>query len=323
MRGLLVRNFNEEKDIHSVDSFLKSRKEAHNLIYYDSREWFKWKFLDSPNGTAIMPTAFDDKKIVGANYYGIYPLLKNGIEISAILPYEICVHQSAQGKGIFKKLIKLAEQTAQDEKVQIMMSFPNKKSIQGFKSSGWTYTPNSVIYWLKPVISFKVIKNILDLKKAFQPNKSTGSNNFQFGKPKHNLYKDQIHGLWSKEYLNWRFNKLPQAEYVHLRQDTFEIVARIGHRGKLKEAQILYVDSKINNLDKKEFKKLIKELKGQTKSNLISFPMSSHYPIYNEMKSIGFFKLPSGTQFCYKVLDNELNKEELKFSLCGLDFHTY
>ena len=204
-----------------------------------------------------------------------------------------------------------------------MMSFPNKKSIQGFKSSGWTYIPNSVTYWLKPVISFKVIKNILDLKKAFQPNKSTESNNFQFGEPKHNLYKDQIHGLWSKEYLNWRFNILPQAEYIHLQNKSFEIVARIGSRGKLKEAQIIYLDCKTVDFNRKPFKKLIKQLTKVTSSDLISFPMSSHYPIFNKMKSLGFYKLPSGAQFCYKVLDDKNLSEELKFSLCGLDFHTY
>lgn len=323
MKKIIIRNFDKSQDLNSIHSFLTSRKESHNHDYFDSQEWFKWKFLNSPNGTAIMPTVFIENKIIGANYYGIYPLLKNEQEISAILPYEIFVHERAQGKGLFKKLIKLAQQTAQDEKVQIMMSFPNKKSIQGFKSSGWTYIPNFVTYWLKPVFNFKVIRNILDLKKAFQPNISQGSNNFQFQEPKHNLYKDQVHGLWTKEYLNWRFNILPQAEYIYLQNASFELVARIGSRGKLKEAQILYVDCKTLVFDRESFKKLIKQLTKETKSDLVSFPMSSHYPIYGKMKSLGFYKLPSGTQFCYKVLDKNIHSELLKFSLCGLDFHTY
>lgn len=323
MNNFEVRDFDKEYDLNSISSFLKSRKEAHNLNYLDSIEWFKWKFLDSPNGSAIMPTVFNEDKIIGANYYGVYPLRRKQDNISAVLPYEAFVHQSGQGKGLFKKLIKSAEETAIDKDVQVMMSFPNKNSIQGFISSGWTYVPNSVKYWLKPIYNFKILINILDIKKPFQPNKSNGKNNFQFEDIKNFLYQDQLHGLWSKEYLNWRFNILPQAEYVYLKQNSFELVARIGHRGKLKETQIIFVDFKINRFNKKDFKRLVKSLAKKTEADLIGFPMSSHYPIYEKMKSFGFYKLPSGTQFCYKVLDDNLNKEELKFSLCGLDFHTY
>ena len=323
MNTISVRNFDKETDLVSIKSFLQSRKEAHHLPYINSAEWFKWKFLDSPNGESIMPTVFNDKQIIGANYYGIYPLVKSENTIRAILPYEAFVHQSGQGKGLFKKLIALAEETAQNDKIQIMMSFPNQKSIKGFISSGWSYIQNSVTYWLKPIIKFRVVINILDIKKSFEANKPIGKNNFQFDKIKNNLYEDQIHGLWTKEYLNWRFNILPQAEYVHLKQDLIEIVARIGKRGKLKEAQIIYVDFKIAKFDKKDFNKLIKQLVKQTKSDLISFPISTDFPIYHNMKSCGFYKLPSGAQFCYKVLDENLKSEDLKFSLCGLDFHTY
>ena len=68
-----IRSFDKKNDLDSFDSFLQSRQESHNLSYKDSEKWFKWKFLDSPNGSAIMPTIFEANKIVGANYYGIYP----------------------------------------------------------------------------------------------------------------------------------------------------------------------------------------------------------------------------------------------------------
>lgn len=318
-----IRSFDKEKDLDSIDSFLQSRQESHNLSYKDSEEWFKWKFLNSPKGPAIMPTAFKENKIVGANYYGIYPLIKNKNVISAILPYEAFVHQSAQGKGLFKKLIKSAEETALERNVEIMLSFPNKNSVRGFISSGWEYVPNHITYWIKPSFKLRFLANILDLKKSIKPNKPNGKNNFDFGKVKNGLYKDQIHGLWSKEYLDWRFNIMPQAEYFHLKQDSLELIARIGFRGKLKETHILFIDFKTDKFDKKEFKQAIKRLKKQTNYDFISFPNSSHHPIHDKMKSLGFFKVPSGGQFCYKVLDESLKSKNLKFSLCGIDAHTY
>ena len=318
-----VRIFNEKTDIDTIDSFLISRKESHGHNYFNTKEWFEWKFLNSPNALAIMPTVFEDNKILGANYYGDYPLQMENQIISAVMPYEVFVHKKCQGKGLFKEMIKLAESTAINNGTQIMLSFPNKKSINGFKSTGWTFLPNAISYWLKPVKLFNVLRNILDIKKGFVANQAKGPNSFNFTAQNHTVYNNKIHGKWSNEYLNWRFNKLPQAEYVQLKIDSFELIGRIGFRGKLKECQILYVNFFNDEFNKKEFNSLIKQLAKRTQVDLLSFPISHHFPMFDQMKSLGFLKLPSGTQFMYKILDDSLKKEKLNFSLCGLDFHTY
>lgn len=61
MKKIIIRNFDKSQDLNSIHSFLISRKESHNLSYKDSEKWFKWKFLNSPNGSAIMPTVFNNK----------------------------------------------------------------------------------------------------------------------------------------------------------------------------------------------------------------------------------------------------------------------
>lgn len=318
-----VRIFNEIDDLSSIESFLKSRKESHRHNYFNSKEWFEWKFLNSPNSLAIMPTVFENGNILGANFYGIYPLQMENHTISAIMPYETFVHEKCQGKGLFKEMINLAESTAINKGIQIMLSFPNKNSINGFKSTGWSFIPSAIAYWLKPINFLKVFRNISDVKKSFVANQTKSKNYFEFNVQNHTIYKDKIHGEWSTEYLDWRFNKLPQAEYVQIKLASFELIGRIGFRGKLKECQILYVNFINDDFNKKEFSSLLKLLAKQTKADLISFPMSHDFPIFSQMRSFGFIKLPSGAQFMYKILDGHLEKEKLGFSLCGLDFHTY
>ena len=318
-----VRLFDEFNDLFSIESFLESRKVSHGHDYYNSKSWFKWKFLNSPSGKAIMPTVFDKNEILGANYYGIYPLKRSEKKISGIMPYEIFVHEKCQGKGLFKKCISLAEAVAKKNKIQIMMAFPNKKSIQGFMSLGWTYIPNSIIYWIKPKWTFNFMVNILDLKKGFKPVLPKTKNNFSFSPDSNNLYTGQVRGDWNQDYLSWRFNQLPQAKYIQIKNNSFEIIARLGFRGKLKETQVLYVNFLQTKFERRGFKKIIKNLAKTTNTDLLSFPMSEHYPIYHEMKNMFFYKLPSRSQFVYKVLDTNLKNDNLKFSLCGLEFHTY
>lgn|SRR5690554_1161615 len=89
-----VRLFDITNDLDYIESFLRSRKESYAHNYYNSRDWFIWKFLKSPNGVAIMPTAFNEDKIVGANYYGRFSLLQKGEIIKTTMPYETFVHNS-------------------------------------------------------------------------------------------------------------------------------------------------------------------------------------------------------------------------------------
>src|SRR5690606_23151664 len=120
-----VKLWNKDNDRTLVSSYLKNRKESYNHESEKSEEWFKWKFTKSPYGEAIMPVAVDGGKVVGSNSYGIYPLLRDNTLIDAVMPYDAFVHADHQGKGIFKKLINLAENEANKRGVKILIAFPN------------------------------------------------------------------------------------------------------------------------------------------------------------------------------------------------------
>jgi len=187
----------------------------------------------------------------------------------------------------------------------------------------WTHVENLVSYWIRPSLSFKLLANVMNLKQPFIPNEPTTGYNFEFQDVSYSLYKDEVHGSWSKDYLKWRFCELPQSEYHYIKNEDCDCIVRVGLRGKLKEAQVLYFNSKLGEVSKKDFNKIRRLIRKTIKPDLIGFPISKYYPLYSKMKSFGFIRLKSGANFVYKKLDPSLLEQELKFSLCGLDFHTY
>src|SRR5690606_39589883 len=70
---------------------------------------------------------------------------------------------------------------------------------------------------------------------------------------------------------------ISQAEYVFVKDDLTEYVLRIGLRGRLKEAQILYLNTKKNLVTRKDFMILRKKLQKEMKIDLLSFPRSEEH----------------------------------------------
>jgi len=317
-----IHFFDDIDGKYPISSYLKSRKEAYSHEIEKNIEWFNWKFFNSPHGKSIMTIATVDNKIVGSNSYGIYPLERNNEIIKAIMPYDAFVHKDFQNRGIFKKLIQAAEEKAKKEEIQLLLAFPNVNSLPGFREMNWVFKSNFISYWIKPSFKLNLLLHCFDLKKRFKPNKPNGQNSFNFSDVSYAIYNDEVHGSWNLEYLNWRFCELPQAEYVFVKDDLTEYVLRIGLRGRLKEAQILYLNTKKNLVTRKDFMILRKKLQKEMKIDLLSFPISTIHPLNKKMGKNGFFNVKSKTNFVYKVLDRNLD-ENLEFSFCGLEFHTY
>lgn len=317
-----IHLFEDKQNNNIILSYLKNRKEAYSHKSKKNLEWFNWKFFNSPNGESIMAVASINNRIAGSNSYGVYLFKQGNKKIKAIMPYDAFVHKDFQNRGIFKKLIKAIEENAKKKGVQLLVAFPNSNSLQGFRRMNWIYKNNFISYWIKPSFNSKFLLYFFDLKKGFKPNEPEGSNKFNFSDVSYTIYGDELHGYWSLDYLNWRFCELPQAEYIFVKDDLIEYVLRIGFRGRFKEAQILYLNTKKSQVERKDFEVLKIKLQKEIKIDLLSFPMSKDHPLNKKMYKIGFFNVKSKTNFVYKILDPNL-EENFKFSLCGLEFHTY
>jgi GNAT superfamily N-acetyltransferase len=302
-----------------VDSFLESASKAHKQPI-KTIDWFIWKFRDNPFGKTILACVEEDGKIVGCVAYGIQNFILNNKKIKGAISFETFVHPNHQGDGVFSKLLNLAEIRAKEMNIDLFLNFPNSNSLKGFVNKAWKNI-NIVEYWIRGKSLITIPLKFLDLKKGFIPNPS---NIEKLVAPKCFDFEssDVLQSMVTLEYLKWRFFTFPNAEYHYIGNDIYDSICRIGHRGKLKEAQVLFVNIK----KPRKFKLSNLQMEFQKKSNydLISFPISKTNHLRKKLKRNLFIKVPNSTNVCFKILDGIITEHDMqKVSLSAINFHTY
>lgn len=314
--------FNFKEHSHLIPSFLESASLAHKHNKIKTEDWFLWKFRDNPFGETILACAEEKGKIVGCVAYGMQPFVINNVTYKGVLSFETFVHPAFQGLGVFSKLIKLAEEEAVNLGVDIMLNFPNSNSLRGFLKSNWQKLDNPE-YWIKTGSIFKTILNITDLKKAFQPDPSNFSSLTTPESFTQSLNTENLSSVIHLEYLKWRFFSYPVALYEVIDTDEFYAILRMGRRGKIREAQVLFINPKQEQ--KVKIKKFLKACKAKIDYDAISFPISKNNPVRSELKQNLFIKVPNRTNICYKILatDKITDEQVSSISLNAINYHTY
>lgn len=310
-------------DDPSIHSFLEGMKVAHNEPIR-TEEWFHWKFEQSPYGKAIMACAFDGERVAGCVAYGRGIVRYQGKEWTCALSYETFVHPDYQGKGLFKKLIALAEQAMGDQGVQFLYNYPNANSITGFKHMNWICRNDIRCFKLKPINLFRVLFHFRDLKKYFRPApsnidllKSIRIDEFRIDVTN----PDIITPVWTTDYIKWRFLTFPNREYLVNVNEEFFAISMIGSRGNLKSAHILFAVAKDGSGTESIMGKVVKTIKNEICPDIIEY--ASTVMDHSLDRVIGFFRVPAHGNFCYKVLDEKMKIEEFKIVLPSINAHTY
>ncbi|MDC1080749.1 GNAT family N-acetyltransferase [Flavobacteriaceae bacterium] len=314
--------FNFNSDLHLIDGFLESASQAHK-IQKKTRDWFLWKFRDNPYGESILACAEVDGKIIGCVAYGAQTFMIENETVKGAFAFENFVHPDYQGKGLFGDLITLSEKETKIRGIQILLVFPNKNSLRGYKKRGWIQE-NIIEYWLKPSNPLKIMFNLNNLKKTFEPSKSNLKvlNLYGLSLSEFHLKSKTFQAVVDLSYLKWRFYIYPVSKYIVVNNESFFSIAREGNRGVLKEVQVLYSISKNNeNLD---LKAMIREYRIKNEFDLISFPVSKNNPIKKQFSSNFIFKVPNHTNMFYKTLDDTTEHIDVsKISISAINYHTY
>lgn len=318
-----LRTWDFSKDSCYILSFLEGMTAAH---HEDERsvDWFHWKFEQSPYGKAIMACAFDGDRVAGCVAYGMGIVQYKGKNWKCALSYETFVHPDYQGQGLFKKLILLAEQEMKKEGIQFLYNFPNANSITGFKHMNWICRNDIRVFRIKLCHPLRVLCNISKMRQSFTPAPSNLSvlKDLRVPElPQPSISSDVINPLWTKEYIQWRFFTYPNREYLVCDNDKFFSVSMVGSRGSLKSVHILYVTAKDNHETEYVMDEVASYIKQQACPDLIEYASTVMDKSLN--KVFGFIKVPAHGNFCYKILDDEMQMDEFKIVLPSINAHTY
>ncbi len=312
-----IFNLREHSDL--IHSFLKSATMAHKHDEVRREDWFTWKFLDNPFGSTILACAEESGQIVGCVAYGIQPFVMGEKIINCAVAFENFVHPKYQGRGIFKKLISLAEKAAFENGLSVLFVFPNRNSLQGYLRMGWQPL-RSPEYWTN---ARNIFLHWLDLRKPFRHKQS---NLNELNSPKffqQSIGTKNLTSVIDLDYLNWRFFTYPVGEYAILDTENFYSILRIGNRGRVTEAQVLFINPKFGG--KCNLGLFISSCRLKWDYDLISIPISGNNPLRSQMISNLFIKVPSRANMCYKILDSrQINEKQVAaISLNGINYHTY
>ena len=323
--ALELRLWKYGEDDRYIDSFLRVRSIAHKEAL-KTEEWFHWKFEQSPYGKAIMAMAFDGDVVAGCVAFGYGKFVYQGKEYKCALSYDTFVNADYQGHGLFKKLIKLAEEESVNQGVELLYNFPNTNSITGFRHMGWEYVAGISVYKLRLRNVLKVLTHIKDLRSVFVSDESNIANLRDisvapFVQKVDDSGDNCVRYVWSAEYLKWRFFTIANARYFVLNDNELFGIARVGNRGVLKEAQVLLVQrhdgDKITGVD---YKRFVKKLNAEVKPDVIGVSCSTKSDVFDKLCC--YIKVPNHSNFTYKVLGNEV-QQGCDFALNSIDYHTY
>ena len=308
-------------------SVARNRYAAHRHIFLESEDWVDWKFNKSPFGRALVALIRDEKgEVVACNAYGILNYSMGGNIFKIAKPYETYVHNDYQGKGLFGRMLNKIKEEAGVRGLDGLLFFPNEASLGSLKASNdWMRLGTEIRYLVRPALSFAKPSKFIDIRKSFIPLRSDEHNGRSFRFRSYNLNNHTRISLnVTKEYLEWRFNKPTLNLYRKFTGENIEIVVREGARGRLSEAQIVFIGAhqSLNSQHSvRELANVIKALRAEF--DLVGIPMSENNVLFSTLKSLGFFSLPSRTNVFVQPIGSGFGRKVDQLALTGLDFHTY
>lgn len=308
-------------------SIASNRSKAHKHSYLESDGWVDWKFNKSPYGRAIVALVRNEKsEVIACNAYGILEYTVDNKIFKVAKPYETYVHDDYQGKGLFGRMLAKIKEEAKSQGLDGLLFFPNEQSLNSLKKSkDWVRLDTKIKYLISPTISFSKFFYFIDIKKSFVPLRSLEHKKRLFDFKYYNLQKSTNVKLNAgQDYLKWRFNMPTINLYRKFTGVSTEIVIREGVRGRLKEAQVIFIGTNEKFNSKSFRKELLNTFRILHKEfDLVGVPVSENNDLFSTLQNMWFLSLPSRTNVFIQPISDEFKEHVGQLSLSGLDFHTY
>lgn len=308
-------------DDSKIESWLTAASLAHK-IPKKSKEWFHWKFEQSPYGKAILACAFDGDNVAGCVSMGRGEMTFDNQVFPYTLVYDTFVHPAYQGKGIFKKLIILLENECKKSGSKVSYIFPNNNAIRGWQHSGYTQVELTK-YKIRIIRPIKVLRYFKDIRKPFISDTSN------LAEIKHLkpislpiIFKEDVFvPQWSSDYIKWRFLTFPVGHYWIYNNNGIFAIFRTGKRGNIRQSELLHIATTEGSISHKQWKQVEHQLIKDTRPDIIAVASSKDYPIYPFLKL--YINVPDRSHFTYKYLSDSFSGSIFRMAKCGIDAHTY
>lgn len=163
-KDLVIKKLN----IDSCDEQL----ELYNLVFFENRniDWWINKHYRNPllKGNCFVYGVYMKNKLAGMNcFMPIKYNYNNRNIIEALQSCDTAVAPDYRGMGIFKKIIEYAMEDNKEGNYDLMIGYPNSKSIGGFLKAGWVEVRRiDTAFYISNIRNFVKVYFNIDIKKA-------------------------------------------------------------------------------------------------------------------------------------------------------------
>lgn len=280
----------------------------HNL--FQPEEWFRWRFEQNPSGKAIIVVANEGEQVVACVIVEKFCVACNGNNILCGCVSNVAKRDGIKSAEAISVLMDMAEQEAKEQGIEILFSFGDE--YEQLKDSGikWNDETIEIEYGIRQVKLFRSIFRLSDLRKSFRPNRCVayhpdGSESDQL------IISDESNTCnLSHDMLKWLVS-FTDKEYTIVDNDNVTAIAVVGHRGILKESQLLTAVSKRKDVHPRMYQRfVIDTIKEKTHPDVISFVEDEHL-----LSDRGIIKRLSQFKYGYKALKVGCDSEELAVAI--------
>lgn len=317
---LEIRTWFSQTDL--ADDVLAVMSQSHRRTI--TRGWLEAKLSWGLGGVAAL--AYDGERPVGLVLFGAAPYEWDGEAIQALLSYDTFVDENYRGRGLFRQLLRRAEEACEEVGAQLLLNFPNGASRPGFEKAGWkaclplrSFVHPSMRGSLPsqadrarrlmkglrlpfvPIYDAAVILGDLDLMEEFEGDRSG------------------VRFSLSAAALKYRFSPERGTGYATVLGDGVGAIVRRGDRGHVSEAQIMATTPR--NLSARQSREVVRLIEAKFEPDLVSDLRGTESNSPFQALSAGYVS-PTRVTTAYRKITRPY-KGELATTLSGIDIHTW
>jgi GNAT superfamily N-acetyltransferase len=191
--------------------------------------FWHWKHFENPFGPSLILVARIDREIAGLRAYLRWRFVSPAGPVQAMRAVDTATRPEHQRQGIFRALTLEANRRAAAEGMDLIFNTPNRQSLPGYVSMGWSVVG-------KPRIYVRVSRPIgMVLRSGLSGPADPmvvipGGRACRFDESVGDRRPLGLRTARSAEYLRWRFERHPTVPYRMIDSRIGTLVARPNHR---------------------------------------------------------------------------------------------
>lgn len=330
-----VRRWSPDAGVAAADLLLAAA-ESHDEPQ-KTEEWFRWKYLENPLGSAVIVVALQGDRLAGMLAFGRVALHAPRNLLNGAQSLETFVLPMHRRRGVFGAMLTAAHHELAVEGIDVAFNFPNQASLSGFLVGEWRVL-RSPLAWIRPV-TVLALRGIPRLRRrpSFLPVRDTRvqeppADILRMHRRSLLVRSNSVHRHDTHETLTWRLTG-HQSSYAFHSGERWQAVVRPGDRAGLRELQLLDVwDVRTNSTPYKQkqhlaphdIRKLTQDLRSRYSVHMITVVAAPSSRNVRGLLTSGFVPIPNRIRPCVRAFTHRgVEATRCHWDFTPLDFHTY